>query len=144
MRFERERDMGEGRDGVVCRYPPRAADQGFPGVMHGGIINTLLDEAMAWALWAQLGALGVTAKMETRYRRPVPSDSELLVRARVTAERGRRYELEAILESAEGIALVESTALFLRLAPEEERRVVESIGWGASTPPDGESPGAAG
>ncbi len=123
MRFER----AEG--GVLCRYTPREADQGFPGTMHGGIISTLLDESMAWALWAEERALGVTAKMETRYRRPVPSEAPLLVHGRVAAKRGRRYELEARVEDLDGVVLVEASALFLRLSPEEEAVVVRRIGW---------------
>jgi acyl-coenzyme A thioesterase PaaI-like protein len=123
MRFER----AEG--GVICRYTPREADQGFPGTMHGGIISTLLDEAMAWALWSHVRALGVTAKMETRYRRPVTSDAPLVVRGRVATERGRRYELEASVEDLHGNVLVDATALFLRLLPEEEAVVVRRIGW---------------
>lgn len=124
MRFERA------PDGVVCHYDPREADQGFPGTLHGGIITTLLDESMAWALWSHAGALGVTAKMETRYRRPVPSLSALTVHGRVTAERGRRYELEASVEDEDGTVLVEASALFLRLPEDEERRIIAEIGWG--------------
>lgn len=123
MRFERA------EDGVRCRYTPREADQGFPGTMHGGIISTLMDEAMAWALWSHARALGVTAKMETRYRRPVPSEAPLVVQARVAASRGRRYELAASIEDVEGNVLVEATALFLRFSPDEEAVVVERIGW---------------
>jgi len=125
MRFELD---GEG---VLARYQPREADQGFPGVLHGGVLVTLLDESMAWAMWARSRALGVTAKMETRYRRPVPPDGELQVRARVTAQRGRRIEVESHIAAPDGERLVESTALFMRLPPEEEARIARVLGWDA-------------
>src|SRR5438874_13491894 len=80
LRFERE------PDGVVARYAPRPEDAGFPGVLHGGVLVTLLDEAMAWAMYARSYALGVTAKMETRYRRAATLDDALVVRARVARE----------------------------------------------------------
>lgn len=125
LKFERE------ADGVVCRYTPRESDQGFPGVIHGGILAALLDEAMAWALWARGRALGVTAKMETRYRRPVGLGGMLVVRGRIRAERGRRAEVEATIEAETGECLAEASGLFLRLAGEEEARVARALGWDA-------------
>ena len=127
MRFERDPDGPEGS--IICRYTPRPADQGFPGVLHGGILSTLMDEAMAWAMWAKSRALGVTAKMETRYRQRVDADAALTVHAVVTEERGRRIQVEAAIAGPDGSVLVESSALFLRLPAEEEQRVAQALGW---------------
>src|SRR6187402_1800162 len=113
LHFERE-----GADGVSCRYEPKEQDQGFPGVMHGGILAALLDESMAWAMWAADRALGVTAKMETRYRKVVGTEGTLVVRGRVVRMRGRRIEVAATVDDASGERLAEATALFMRLAPE--------------------------
>lgn len=127
MRFELDPDGPEGA--VLSRYQPREADQGFPGVLHGGVLSTLMDEAMAWAMWAKSRALGVTAKMEVRYRRPVVAGQPLVVHAVVTEERGRRMSVDAAIADSEGTVLVESTALFLRLPPAEEQRVALALGW---------------
>lgn len=126
LRFRR---AGEGA--VTCRYEPKPEDQGFPGVMHGGILAALLDESMAWAMWAADRALGVTAKMETRYRRTVGVDGPLTVRGRVVRVRGRRIEVEASVEDAAGERLAEATALFMRLPPEVEAEMSEALGWAA-------------
>jgi acyl-coenzyme A thioesterase PaaI-like protein len=133
MRFERDPEGPEGA--VICHYQPREADQGFPGTLHGGIISTLLDEAMAWAMWSKSRALGLTAKMETRFRRPVAVEA-LTVHAVVTEERGRRMQVEAALAGADGAVLVEASALFLRLPVDEEARVAAALGWDA-IPRDG-------
>jgi acyl-coenzyme A thioesterase PaaI-like protein len=117
------------REGVEAQYEPRAEDQGFPGVMHGGILVTLLDEAMAWAMFARDSTLGVTAKMETRYRRQVPPDQPLTVRGFVTRMRGRRIEVEATLHDASGERLVESSGLFLQLPQAETDQLLADIGW---------------
>ncbi len=124
LRFNRD-----GEAGVVATFVPRAVDQGFPGVLHGGILAALVDESMAWAMWAADRALGVTAKMEMRYRRPVTPDAPLTVRGRVVRTRGRRFEVEASILDAAGETLVEASALFLRLPPEEEQAMATSIGW---------------
>ncbi|MDA0815346.1 MAG: PaaI family thioesterase [Chloroflexi bacterium] len=127
MRFERDPDGPAGA--VVCYYSPRDADQGFPGTLHGGIISTLLDESMAWALWAKSRALGVTAKMETRFRQPVLAGTDLSIHAVMTGERGRRMEVEAAVAGPDGTVLVEASALFLRLPPDEEARIAAALGW---------------
>ena len=72
---------------------------------------------------------GVTAKMETRYRRSVGVDGTLVVRGRVVRMRGRRVEVAATVDNAAGDRLAEATALFMRLAPEVEREMAEALGW---------------
>jgi len=122
MRFE-----PDGERAVRSLYLPKPEDQGFPGVVHGGIVAALLDESMAWAMWAWDRALGVTAKMETRYRRSATLDGPLTVRARVEAVRGRRVEVRAHLEDAQGGLVAESSGVFMRFTPEEQARVEEAM-----------------
>jgi acyl-coenzyme A thioesterase PaaI-like protein len=129
MRFRRD-----GADGVVCDYTPRPEHRGFPGAVHGGVLVALLDESMAWAMFAAHRALGMTAKMETRYRRPVPPEIPLTIRARVARSRGRRIEVDASIEDARGDRLVETTALFLRLPAEQESRMLGELGWDLAGP----------
>ncbi len=129
MRFRRD-----GADGVVCEYTPRLEHQGFPGVMHGGVLVALMDEAMAWAMYAAHRALGVTAKMETRYRRSASPEAPLVVRARVGRTRGRRIEVESSIEDPDGAVLVESTALFLRVPAEDEAQLLGQLGWDVPGP----------
>jgi acyl-CoA thioesterase FadM len=119
--FEREEDGG-----VVARYSPRREDQGFPEVMHGGLLALLLDEAMGWAMYAD-NIFAVTAKMEVRYRRAAGLDDPLTVRAHITRNRGRRLELEATIANDAGEVLVESSALFMRMNAEDEARALASF-----------------
>ncbi len=114
--------------GVAARYVPRREDQGFPGLVHGGLLSLLLDEAMGWAMYAD-EVFAVTARMETRFRKPVPLDRALRVRSRIRSQRGRRLEVEAELCDAEdGVdddVLAEASGLFVRMSPEEERTALE-------------------
>jgi acyl-coenzyme A thioesterase PaaI-like protein len=115
LHFERD------AEGVVAPYQPRREDQGFPGLVHGGLISLLLDEAMGWAMYAD-EAFAVTARMETRFRRPVPLDRALLVRSRILSSRGRRLEVEAKLcDAPTGDLLAEASGLFVRMSPDDER-----------------------
>jgi len=106
-------------DDLVAAYEPRGEDAGFPGMMHGGLATLLLDEAMGWAMYADR-VFAVTAKMETRYRRPVELGPALIVRARLVSRRGRRMEIEGDIRDEAGDVLVEAKGLFMQMDPESE------------------------
>lgn len=80
----------DGEEYVTC-LAVAAHHQGWAGLMHGGLLATVLDEAMARLLWEK-GINAITGKLEVRYRQPVRVGEDLQVRARIAAERGRRVE----------------------------------------------------
>lgn len=75
-------------EGVEASFVPSAEHQGFQDVVHGGIISTVLGEAMAWAT-AYAGVWAVTGKMRVRFRQPLRIGEQTIVTARVVATRGR-------------------------------------------------------
>ena len=111
---------------VSGRFLPRKPHQGFPGVARGGIAAAVRDEAMGWAMYAA-GAWAMTARMEIRYRRPLPLGEEVKVTAQVVRDRGRRLEAEARIESSAGELLAEATGLFLRMPKETSRQFNQSF-----------------
>lgn len=87
--------------------------QGGPGIVHGGLVAAALDEACSLlATWHRFPA--VTARLFVRYRRPVPIDTELLVRADVEASRGRRIRIRGRLTDGDE-SLAEARAAFLHV-----------------------------
>ena len=106
-------------DGVVASYTTRREDQGFPGMLHGGLLALLLDEAMGWAMYADR-IFAVTARMETRFRRPAVLGETVTARGRITRNRGRRIEVAGEVLDAGGASLVEASGLFLRMRPDAE------------------------
>lgn len=107
---------------VEGRFTPRFSHQGYPGVAHGGIAAAALDEALGWAMYAA-GAWAMTARMEVKYRKPVPLDEEIIVTAEVTRQRGRMIEGFAEIHSLSGQRLSEAKALFVRLPPDRAREL---------------------
>ena len=70
--------------------------QGGPGIVHGGLVAGALDEAVGLlATWYAFPA--VTARIFVRYRRPVPINTELLIRAWLDEARGRRLHVDAAI-----------------------------------------------
>lgn len=112
---------------VRGRFTSRESHQGYPGVAHGGIAAAALDEAMGWAMYAA-GAWAMTARMEVKYRRPLPLGEPVEVTAEVVRDRGRRLEAQAFLRDSAGKVLAQAKGLFLRLPPQRAQQLQEFFG----------------
>jgi acyl-coenzyme A thioesterase PaaI-like protein len=113
----------EGR--VLCRLRLAAQFQGPPGHAHGGIIATLLDEAMSKAN-RHRNIVAMTRHMSIDYLRPVPLESDLLLEGwsekDAASNSGRKHRCSAELRSASGAVLASATGIFIEVAAEALRR----------------------
>ncbi|HLI51556.1 MAG TPA: PaaI family thioesterase [Thermomicrobiaceae bacterium] len=114
LKFYRDRDGG-----VRTRFVPRVEHEGYQHMTHGGIISTILDEAMSWAVVSS-GRLAVTAKMEVRFRRPVVVEEPIEVTARVTRDRGRTIQTAAEMRDESGEVLASATGSFMRVSDDQQ------------------------
>ena len=98
-------------DGSTAKaeFTPNKLHQGWSGVVHGGIISCLLDEAMTYAPYFE-GIDCLTAKMQIRIRRPVPIDEPLVITASITSKTSRLIETEATVSATDGTLMAEGTA----------------------------------
>jgi uncharacterized protein (TIGR00369 family) len=104
-------------DGSVVSFPVVAsAFEGHPGYLHGGIIATLLDEAMSKAVRAR-GSSSMTRKMEVDYLRPVPSEVPLRLEGRIARNEPRKHWAEARILDEKGKLLAEAKGLFIEVSP---------------------------
>ena len=107
-------------DTVVSDFQPLTEHQGFPGVIHGGIIAALLDEALnRTTMLSTHPTWTMTGRLEVRYRRYVPYGPLLRVRASLGMERGRMIQSSGVLTLAddEQVVLAESQGTFMALTP---------------------------
>ncbi len=88
--------------------------EGPRGFIHGGIIATLLDEAMS-KLDRPLGLLAVTRNMNIDYLHPSPLHQPLTLIGRHIRREGRKLFHEAELQNAEGKVLAKAQGLFIAL-----------------------------
>ncbi len=84
-----------------ARWTPSPEHEGWPGIVHGGLLSTVLDEAMSHAVLAA-GLKAMTAELRVRFREPAPSGRALTVRARVAQRKKRLVETEASITGADG------------------------------------------
>lgn len=98
----------------TAEFVTRPEFQGYHGILHGGIMSTLLDEIMARPLNAK-GISAVTAKLEVRFRQAVPIGTKITVRGELVSQRGRMYEMKATLTREDGETAAEATATFMAM-----------------------------
>ena len=92
--------------------------QGWEGVAHGGILCTILDEVMAWAVIGR-DVWGVTARMTVHFRRPVPLGRALRAEGTVIEATRRLFRTEGrILDAETGEVLASSEGTYVAAPPE--------------------------
>jgi len=95
--------------------------EGWEGIAHGGIVSTLLDEVMAWAL-VDHDLWGVTARMSVDFKRPVPIGRPVRAEGRVVAVRRRLVDAAGVVIDREtGEILAEGEATYVG-APEARKQ----------------------
>jgi uncharacterized protein (TIGR00369 family) len=90
---------------------------GPPGHCHGGIIATILDDAMS-KLSRLRDVIAATSRMTVEYRRPVPLNERLRVESREISKRGRRLTRVAEIMDEKGAVLARSRGVFVIIDPQ--------------------------
>lgn len=92
---------------------------GHPGIVHGGMLATMLDEGLARACFPALpNKVGVTASLKIDYRQPCPGSSYVVLKAETTKVEGRKAWVKGWIEllgeeDGTGVKVVEAEALFI-------------------------------
>ena len=125
----------ETESGVVeSEYTAPEHFQGYPGVLHGGIVAAILDEISGRA---QMGSdpqhprFMFTGKLEIKYRKNVPTGKLLKIVGRAGKSKGRSAEAWAgIYDAASGELLAEGNTLLINV-PEEtlDKANAAELGW---------------
>ncbi|MEU0673027.1 PaaI family thioesterase [Streptomyces sp. NPDC006172] len=110
-----EARAGEGLT-VTAEFTVQPAHQGAPGLAHGGVLASALDETLGSLNWL-LRTIAVTGRLETDFVRPVPVGTTLHLEAEVTAVAGRKIYSTATgrIGGPEGPVAVRADALFIEV-----------------------------
>ena len=96
----------------TATWVPRSCHESFQGIVHGGIVTTVLDEAMAKAV-AATNVLALTCELKLRLRRSVVTGSKLTVTGWIVAQERRRIIAEASVCDIDGTELAHAWGTFL-------------------------------
>lgn len=99
---------------ISALFRPADVHQGYEGIVHGGILSALLDEAMA-KLAFSLGIPAVTAEITVKFRIPAAPGDELRVSGRLLNETHRLIQAEAKIERGP-VVIAEAKGKLLRIS----------------------------
>jgi uncharacterized protein (TIGR00369 family) len=103
-------------NGYVSRFRLDQRYTGPPGHCHGGIIATILDEAMGKVNKIRQ-AVAMTVEMTVNYRKPVPLNEPLRVESREVSVKGRKHINQAEIKNRQGEILATSRGTFIAIDP---------------------------
>ncbi|MCI0711553.1 MAG: PaaI family thioesterase [Chloroflexi bacterium] len=106
--------------------------QGYPGIAHGGIIATILDETMGRAAISpeDPNRLLFTGKMEVRYRNSVPLNTPIHFRGWITKDRGRVVVAQGEAVLPDGTVAVETTGTMMAIPQSQlDEMNTPEVGW---------------
>ena len=120
-----------GRGEVTAEFIAPDHYQGYPGVVHGGIVAAMLDEVAGRAhMGGNPPRFMYTARMEVRYRQNVPVGQLLHLVGKVGKSRGRTASSTASIYNAKGELLAEADVLLVDVPDSTLASVdLEALGW---------------
>jgi uncharacterized protein (TIGR00369 family) len=128
---------------VQTRFRPCAAHIGFRGIVHGGILTTVLDEIMVWACAVPTRRFAFCAELTVRFLNPVRPDGEIIATSEMLANRKNRiFEAKATLADPSGQLFAEATGKYLPIPKNDLAGMMSDLigdtSWlrdGADSPP---------
>jgi len=120
-----------GTDEVRALYTVRGDYQGYPGVVHGGIVAAMLDELGGRTTMAgDPERFMMTAKIKIRYRKPVPTETQLTLVGRLLKDQGRLAIAHSEIRLPDGTVAAEAEVTLAQIpegyVPDSD---FESLGW---------------
>jgi len=99
---------------ISAKFIPKEAHQGYEGIVHGGILSALLDEAMAKLAYS-LAIPAVTAEITVKFKSPASPGDELNITGKLLHETHGLIRAEAKIERGP-VLVAEATAKLLRIS----------------------------
>lgn len=125
----------DGRPELLARFTASSIHQGYPGRLHGGLATGILDETIGRAVNSGNGedeptTWGVAVELSTRFRQPVPLETELTARGRIVRRRRRLFEGTGEIYLPDGTVAVSAEGRFVNLSLLEISQIdPEELGW---------------
>jgi acyl-coenzyme A thioesterase PaaI-like protein len=109
---------------VHVNFSPETRHIGFQGIVHGGMIGTIIDEAMVWAATWNQKRFCVCGEFTVRFRRPAQIDEPLHLEARVEFARPKLVQTMATIRTPAGSVVATGEGKYVPMTPEESQKVM--------------------
>jgi acyl-coenzyme A thioesterase PaaI-like protein len=103
--------------------------QGWDGIAHGGILCTILDEVMAWALVGE-DSWGLTARLAVDFKKTVEVGQHLRAEGWITRSRRRIVDTAGqVVDARTGVVLATATGVYLAADEDRKAELRKRYGW---------------
>jgi len=99
-------------DEMIAEWTPEPSLEGYTGMIHGGLISTVLDEAMAKIVAAKRRS-ALTVELRVRFRRKVATGDKVVISGWLTRCDKRVINAEAKITATDGTELAHGWGIFL-------------------------------
>ena len=114
-------------EAIVGDFTPQKEHQGYEGVTHGGIISTLLDEAMAWTPKLIGADTCVTAELTIRFIKPIEIGMPVVVRAWIENNKKVIYYVCANIKDKDGNIMASAKGRMIKYPTEKSEELYKSF-----------------
>lgn len=103
---------------VMSVFQYKWQHQSYSGRVHGGLITAMLDEMGLRSLWAKElseATFGVTLSLDTKYRKPIPYETDLIGRGIVVKETSKFLITDASIMDMRGAVLANGMIKYIKM-----------------------------
>jgi len=116
----------EKEGGAAAEFAPSVVLEGYKGLLHGGILGSLMDEVMIKAVLVK-NIYCVTAELSIRYKKPVEIADTLSLFGYIDKENGRVYTTKGWAKNQRGEVVAEAEGKFFVPKPSEIDKLKKSL-----------------
>ena len=113
------------QDKIRAEFMPESKHQGFKGIVHGGILFSILDEIMGRTAIITKDIMTMTVEINIKYRKKALIGEKIIFTAQMTKDLGRMIEAQAEARSEDGALLTEAKGKFIVISKEMQKEVEE-------------------
>ena len=122
-------------EAVTAEFAPQTIHSGYTGVVHGGVLAALLDEAMSWAACVKARRFCLAAELKVRFLKPTPPGEALVVKAAASEPCRGLISASAEVVGRDGITYARADGRFAPMRLEDSLRVVPHLRFSEDTVP---------
>jgi acyl-coenzyme A thioesterase PaaI-like protein len=119
--------VDESTGAVETRFTPGPEHIGFEGIIHGGVLATVLDEAMVWAATWRGRRFCVCGELSIRFRKAAEVGKPLVIRASVSSARGRFLQTTGEVKDGADETLATAEGKYLALPDERHQAFMATL-----------------
>jgi uncharacterized protein (TIGR00369 family) len=112
-------------DELISIWEPKSQFEGYQGVLHGGILATIMDEIASWVVYVKVKVAGVTSSMDVRYHKPVYMEGgAITIRSKVLRMRRNLADIQVVIYNKENECCAEAMITYFTFS---KKKSIESF-----------------